>query len=103
MSLALACAEVQAVIGRAQSLVAETPASPTAAEASAVHLSTAASTLTGAARVTTDLSGELVLAPTTQVATVTMTYPPSVTTSGGTWMVAAIDAMPRTGGEPPGR
>ncbi|KAA0093680.1 hypothetical protein CIW49_26940 [Mycolicibacterium sp. P1-18] len=43
-----------------------------------------------------------VLAQTTQFATVTMTYPLTVTNSGGTWMVAAIDSMPRTG-DPTGR
>lgn len=37
-----------------------------------------------------------VLAQTAQFATVTMTYPLTVENSGGTWMVSAIDSMPRT-------
>lgn len=37
-----------------------------------------------------------VLAQTAQFATVTMAYPLTVTNSGGTWMVSAIDPMPRT-------
>jgi hypothetical protein len=39
-----------------------------------------------------------VLAQTTQFATVTMTYPLTVTNSGGTWMVAAVDSAPRIDG-----
>jgi hypothetical protein len=38
-----------------------------------------------------------VIAQTSQFATVNLVYPLTVENSGGTWMVAAIDLMPRVG------
>lgn len=62
MSLAQACTEVQAIIGRAQSLFAEAPESPTAAGTSASRLNTAAGSTATTAQATTELSGALVTA-----------------------------------------
>lgn len=59
MSLAQACTEVQAIIGRAQSLFAEAPEPPAAAGAAAGQLSTAAGSTATAAQATAELSGEL--------------------------------------------
>lgn len=62
MSLAQACIEVQAAIGRARSLFADAPQPPAAAMSAAHQLHTAATSTTTSAQTTTALSGELVTA-----------------------------------------